>query len=60
VGLAPALAGCVTAPGRLIAGGLLAHEVPAVVGTFVAEGFRLVELVEHEGWASLLLQREAA
>lgn len=42
---------------RLITGGLLAHEAPAVVGAFVTEGFALVETVEQEGWATLLLAR---
>jgi len=59
VALAGALARCVAGSGRLVAGGLLAPEVPAVVGAFVAEGFQLVELVEHEGWATLSLRRGA-
>jgi len=46
------------APGRLIAGGLLSHEAPQVVATFVPDGFRLVELTDHEGWATLLLERD--
>jgi ribosomal protein L11 methyltransferase len=57
VALAPALARCTTAPGRLIAGGLLVHEVPAVTASFVPEGFGLAEVVESEGWAALLLTR---
>lgn len=59
VALAPALARRSAAAGCLIAGGLLVHEVPAVVGAFVPEGFHLVELVEHEGWATLFLARGA-
>jgi len=58
VALAPALARCTAVPGRLVAGGLLSHEVPAAVASFVPEGFRLVEVTEHEGWATLLLARE--
>lgn len=58
VALAPALARCTAGPGRLVAGGLLAHEVPVVVGSYVPEGFRLVEVTEHQGWATLLLARE--
>jgi ribosomal protein L11 methyltransferase len=54
--LAPALAGLVTPGGRLIAGGLLAHEVPAVAGAFAAVGCWLVELVEHDGWAAIMLR----
>ena len=57
VTLAPTLAGLVTPGGSLIAGGLLAHEVPAVTGAFAAAGCWLVELVEHDGWAGLLLRR---
>jgi ribosomal protein L11 methyltransferase len=57
VTLAPTLVGLVTPNGSLIAGGLLAHEVPAVAGAFAAAGCWLVELVEHDGWAALLLRR---
>ena len=57
VTLAPTLAGLVTSGGSLIAGGLLGHEVPVVTGAFVAAGCWLVELVEHDGWAALLLRR---
>lgn len=57
VTLAPTLARLATPGGRLIAGGLLAHEVPAVAGAFVASGCWLVELVEDDGWAALLLRR---
>ena len=55
--LAPALAGLLTPGGSLVAGGLLAHEVPAVAGAFAAAGCWLVEVAEHEGWATLLLRR---
>ncbi|HEY7138692.1 MAG TPA: 50S ribosomal protein L11 methyltransferase [Methylomirabilota bacterium] len=55
--LAPALTARVTPGGSLIAGGLLAHEAPVVTGTFAAEGCWLVELVESDGWAALLLRR---
>jgi ribosomal protein L11 methyltransferase len=55
--LAPALLARVTPGGSLIAGGLLAHEVPAVTGVFAAEGGWLVELAEDDGWAALLLRR---
>jgi ribosomal protein L11 methyltransferase len=57
VTLAPTLAALVTPGGSLIAGGLLAHEVPVVAGTFAAAGCWLVELAEHDGWAALLLRR---
>jgi ribosomal protein L11 methyltransferase len=55
--LAPTLAGLVIPGGSLIAGGLLAHEVPMVAGAFAAAGCWLVELTEHEGWAAVLLRR---
>jgi ribosomal protein L11 methyltransferase len=54
---APALARCCERPGRLVASGLLAHEAPTVIASFVPEGFALSEIVEREGWASLLLER---
>jgi ribosomal protein L11 methyltransferase len=53
------LARCVGPRGLLVAGGLLVHEVPAVASAFVPEGFALVELIEHEGWAALGLERGA-
>lgn len=57
VTLAPTLAGLVASGGSLIAGGLLAHEVPAVTGTFAAVGCWLVEVTELDGWVALLLRR---
>ena len=57
VTLAPTLARLVSPEGSLIAGGLLTAEVPAVAGAFAAAGCWLVEIAEHEGWASLLLRR---
>jgi ribosomal protein L11 methyltransferase len=57
VTLAPTLARLVSPGGSLIAGGLLTAEVPAVAGAFAAAGCWLVEVAEHEGWASLLLRR---
>ena len=57
IALAPALGRCTGTPGRLVAGGLLVHEAPAVAAAFVPEGFALAEVLEHEGWASLLLAR---
>jgi ribosomal protein L11 methylase PrmA len=60
IALAARLASATAAAGRLIAGGLLVHEVPAVTAAFVPHGFELTELVEHEGWAGLLLTRHDA
>src|SRR5262249_27048805 len=57
VTLAPTLARLMSPGGRLIAGGLLAHEVPAVAGVFAGAGCWLEELTEDDGWAALLLRR---
>jgi ribosomal protein L11 methyltransferase len=57
VTMAPTLARLVAPAGSLIAGGLLAHEVPAVAGAFTAVGCWLVEMAEHEGWAAILVRR---
>lgn len=57
VALASTLTRAVAPGGSLIAGGLLAHEVPPVAGTFAAAGCWLAEVAEHEGWAALLLRR---
>jgi ribosomal protein L11 methyltransferase len=59
VTLAPTLARLIAPGGRLIAGGLLAHEVPIVTGAFAADGCWLVEVCEDDGWAALLLSRGA-
>lgn len=56
---APTLAGLLLPGGRLVAGGLLVHEAPAVAGAFAATGAWLAEVVEHDGWAALLLRRGA-
>src|SRR5262249_57769398 len=55
VTLAPALARACAGGGRLIAGGVLAHQVPVVVASLVPEGFELIEVAEREGWVALLL-----
>jgi ribosomal protein L11 methyltransferase len=59
IALAPDLARACARPGRLVAGGLLAPEAPAVAAAFARSGFALAETVEREGWASLLLVRLA-
>jgi ribosomal protein L11 methyltransferase len=55
--LAPTLTELTAPRGALIAGGLLVPEAPAVAGAFAAAGCWLVEVAEHEGWATLLLRR---
>jgi ribosomal protein L11 methyltransferase len=57
VRLAPVLARVTTRPGQLVVGGLLDHEAAAVIAAHAPEGFALVEAVEREGWAGLLLSR---
>ena len=55
--LAPSLA-AVTAPGgEAIVSGLLLSDVPGVLAAWRAQGFYLVEQIDLEGWASLLLAR---
>jgi ribosomal protein L11 methyltransferase len=55
--LAPSLA-AVTAPGgEAIVSGLLLSDVAGVLAAWRAQGFYLVEQINLEGWASLLLAR---
>jgi len=55
--LAPSLA-AVTAPGgEAIVSGLLLSDVPGVLAAWRAQGFYLVEQINLDGWASLLLAR---
>jgi ribosomal protein L11 methyltransferase len=57
VALAPDLGRACATPGRLVAGGLLVSEVPAVTAAFAGCGFAVGDIVEREEWASLLLAR---
>jgi ribosomal protein L11 methyltransferase len=55
--LAPSLA-AVTAPGgEAIVSGLLLADAPGVPAAWRGQGFRLVERIDLEGWASLRLRR---
>ena len=55
--LAPSLA-AVTAPdGDAIVSGLLFADIPGVLAAWRAQGFRLAERIDLEGWASLRLRR---
>jgi ribosomal protein L11 methyltransferase len=58
--LAPAIGGVAASRARLVVGGLLVHEMPAVVAAFAPDGFRLVDVIERDGWASLRLARGGA
>ena len=56
---AAALARAVQPGGRLVLGGTLVHEVPAVVGALAPYGFWMAEVAEQEGWAALAFGRLA-
>ncbi len=58
--LAPALAAAARHDGRLILSGLLAGDVAGVLAAYAAQGFRLSERVDIDGWAALLLKRKGA
>ena len=58
--LAPSLAAVVAPGGEAILSGLLAADVPGVLAAWRAQGLFLVERMELEGWASLLLRRGGA
>ncbi len=58
--LAPSLAKAASHDGRLILSGLLRPDVPGVLSAYAAHGFRLMERVDLDGWAALLLKRKGA
>jgi ribosomal protein L11 methyltransferase len=58
--LAPSLAAAASHDGRLILSGLLAKDVAGVLSAYAAQGFRLWERVDIDGWAALLLKRKGA
>ncbi|HZS32756.1 MAG TPA: 50S ribosomal protein L11 methyltransferase [Methylomirabilota bacterium] len=55
--LAGTLVAATAVPGRLVLGGLLADEVPAVVGEFARRGCVERDGAEHDGWSAVLLER---
>ncbi|HLJ69978.1 MAG TPA: 50S ribosomal protein L11 methyltransferase [Roseiarcus sp.] len=55
--LAPSLAALTAPRGEAIVSGLLAADVAGVLSSWRAQGFRLVQRLDLEGWASLLLCR---
>lgn len=55
--LAPSLAALIAQDGEAIVSGLLASDVPGVLGSWRAQGFYLAERVDLVGWASLRLRR---
>ncbi|MGL4243086.1 MAG: 50S ribosomal protein L11 methyltransferase [Beijerinckiaceae bacterium] len=58
--LAPSLARAASHDGRLILSGLLAKDVAGVLTAYAGHGFRLMERVDIDGWAALLLRRKGA
>ena len=55
--LAPSLTRVIAADGEAILSGLLGPDVPGVLSAWSAQGFRLRERLDLEGWASLRLTR---
>lgn len=58
--LAPSLARLTGLDGRLILSGLLAHDVPGILSAYRGQGFALMERIDLDGWAALLLRRKGA
>jgi ribosomal protein L11 methyltransferase len=56
-GLAPSLGALIAPRGEAILSGLLGPDVPGVLSAWRAQGLFLVERIDLEGWASLLLRR---
>jgi ribosomal protein L11 methyltransferase len=55
--LAPSVAAVIAPAGEAILSGLLLSDAAGVLSAWRAQGFRLIEHVALEGWASLLLRR---
>ena len=55
--LAPSLSGVIAPGGEALLSGLLLNDVAGVLSAWRAQGFKLVERVELEGWAALRLTR---
>jgi ribosomal protein L11 methyltransferase len=58
--LAPSIAAVVAADGTLVLSGLLPGDVPGVLSAYAAQGLRLAEQRQREGWATLRLKRGGA
>ncbi len=58
--LAPSLARATTLQGRLILSGLLAKDVAGVLSAYRGQGFALMERIDIDGWAALILKRGGA
>jgi ribosomal protein L11 methyltransferase len=58
--LAPHLARVTTTDGRLILSGLLARDVAGVLSAYRSQGFALMDRIDLEGWAALILKRKGA
>ncbi len=58
--LAPSLARVTTYDARLILSGLLAKDVAGVLTAYRGQGFALMERIDIDGWAALILKRRGA
>ena len=58
--LAPSLARVASSDARLILSGLLAKDVAGVLTAYRGQGFSLMERIDIEGWAALILRRKGA
>jgi ribosomal protein L11 methyltransferase len=58
--LAPSIVSVATPDARLVLSGLLDRDVPGVLTAYRAHGFSLMERIDLEGWAALLLRRRGA
>ena len=58
--LAPHLARAAALDGRLILSGLLAQDVAGVLSAYRGQGFSLMERLDLDGWAALILKRKGA
>jgi ribosomal protein L11 methyltransferase len=58
--LAPSIAAVLAANGTLVLSGLLPGDVPGVLSAYAAQGLRLAEERQRDGWATLVLRRGGA
>ncbi len=60
IGLAPRLAGAVTASGTIVLSGILERQAPQVLAAYAAAGFARERILHLNGWVILTLTRRAA
>lgn len=54
--LAPSIARAATPDTQIVLSGLLAMDVPGVLGAYAAQDFALIKRIDIEGWATLLMR----